>query len=112
MAFNKSYGTLRTFSISLTNGTPSGTLLPAPPPGQAYYLFDLLMTTNDTAAPLVTLSDSGTIAKFYVSANAPTLDASSTPIRCSAGSAVTVSASAVTAAKTVEIKCVAIVSAT
>ena len=113
MAFNKTYGTLKTALVSLTPGAPSGVLFPAPAADEVYYIRDFLITTNDTAQPMITVSDaSGPLLRAYVSNAAPTLAATSDPIRTTKGSVINVTAGAVTAAKTVEIKCVAYVSKT
>ena len=106
MSFNKSFGTIQSAYVSLSNGTPSATWFTATANHRAY-IFEIVLTTNDTANPLITISGAttGTIVKYYTYSGAPVLDATNIPFIVRPGDAVTIAAGAVTAAKTVECKC-------
>lgn len=107
MSFFKQYGTLKSAYVSLVTATPSATWF-TPPAGFRAYIFDIIITTNDTAQPLITVSGvtTGVISKYYAINSAPLLDALSVPLVVNPGDQVTIAASAITAAKTVECKCV------
>lgn len=105
--FAKQYGTLRSAYISLTNGVPSATWFTATA-GQRAFIFDIILTTNDSAGPLITLSgaSTGVISRYYVINSAPLLDGLAVPLIVNPGDVVTIAANAITVAKTVECKCV------
>lgn len=115
MAINKNNGTIISKSVTLSPGTLSADILPTPPAGQRYYIYDIVMTTNDTALPLITVADNGAapvqIFKAYVNSSSPTLVTSSVGTPATFNAKVTASASAITAAKTVEIRVTALSSA-
>ena len=70
-------------------------------------IYGVTISTNDTALQQVTIADStGTILFYFVGgANVPNLlDIATIPVRVRKGSTVTVTAGAITAAKTIGIK--------
>lgn len=115
MSIARPYGTIVSGAVSLTNGAPSADIFPAVA-GMKYYIYDIIMTTNDAAQPLVTVVDNAAapvqIFKAYVTSSSPTLVTSQIGTPATVGKKVTCTASAVTAAKTVEIRMTALLSAT
>ena len=108
MSFSTSAGTLKSAYLSLNSGAPSATLFVVPALMRAR-IFTLGLSTSDSASPLLTLSGStsGVLSRYYASSLAPLLDrCDSAPIVCQPGETITISASAITAAKTVEVRCV------
>lgn len=69
-------------------------------------IYSIVITTNDTATQLVTVSDGVTTLTYFVggaATNPPTVDQASVPVRFKKGTAITVTAGAVTAAKTIAV---------
>ena len=92
-------------SISLTSGLLTSAIF-TPLVDEFTDIYSIVITTNDTATESVTVSDGVTTLTYFVggsATNPPTVDQASVPVRFKKGTAITVTANAVTAAKTIAI---------
>lgn len=93
-------------SSLLTPGTLSAVIF-TPLSDEFVDAYSVVITTNDTATQLVTVSDGVTTLTYFVggatTGNPPVVDQASVPVRFKKGTAITVTASAVTAAKTIAV---------
>lgn len=106
MSFFAQRGTLIDFQVSLTNGTPSVANAFTPKSDEWVDVYTIVLSTNDTAVQTVSISDGTRTLKYYVGGSAVAFiafDQGSVPIRFKKGTAISVSAGAVTAAKTIEV---------
>jgi hypothetical protein len=89
-------------SVTLTSGAPSAVIF-TPASDEWTDLYELAVTTDDSAIRSLTVSDGTTILTYAVGGttgqNPPLVDQSSIPVRFKKGTAITVTASAVTAGK-------------
>ena len=106
MSFFKQSGQLFSTLVQLTPGTLTASVV-ALAADEWLDIYGVTVSTNDTALQQVSIADStGTVLFYFVGgANVPNLlDIATIPVRVRKGSAVTVTAAAITAAKTIGIK--------
>jgi hypothetical protein len=101
-------------SATLVNGSISATLY-APISTVWTDVYSIVITSNDTAVELITISD-GTLSLLYyvggTTSNVPVMDQASIPYRMKRGQAITVTANAVAAGKTTAVNIRGLVSST
>lgn len=103
-------------SVLLVPGTLSGVVY-TPVTGSWSDVYSIVITTNETAVRTVTISDGTTTLTYFVGggtggANPPVLDQGTTPVRFKAGTAITVTVAAMTAATTIAVNVRGLVSKT
>ena len=93
-------------SIALSSGSLTGAVF-TPLSDEFTDIYSIVITSNDTTTQQVTVSDTVTTLTYFVggaaTGNPPTVDQASVPVRFKKGTAITVTAGAVTAAKAIAV---------
>ena len=107
MSIFKPYGRLVSGQTVLTPGTLTLALI-TPGSDEFVDLYSVVISTNDTAIQTVTVSDgTNTLGTYFIGGGAPAssiVDIATVPVRGRRGGVITVTAGAITAAKSIAVK--------
>ena len=114
MSFFKQFGKLASGFNAFTTATT--TTLITPGADEWVDIYNIVISTNDTAQQQVTIDDStNTIGVYFVgggAGNATVLDLSTIPVRGKKAGAIRATVASITGAKTIAVKVVALISKT